>query len=385
VTSAQILLLTFYKVKFTYEDMQDTQELVIDDAADDFDDLPETGLILLPTTQSPAQPSTQPAHKNPLLVYIGGLDKASQPTMHSTAKLVAATLSGGSIKDPNQFPWHMITYGVVKRLRSILREQEFSPRSINKALTLIRNTAREGWLLKQFDHEEYQRICEVTNLNTDHDLPAGRVVEHDEIAYLLRACMGDNDLNGLRDAAIIALLAGSGLREKESVKLNREDYNIDRGVIRVLFGKRHKQRESYLELVFEKPVKKFLETVPGKASDPLIPRLSPKGKIISPLRQITTQTVHLVLAKRALQAGLAPFTPHDLRRSFITHQLERGVDPLRLARAVGHSNPKTTMIYDRRTKESDRLAIRGVTNEREEALRVEREAVFQKVMRELFT
>ena len=316
-----------------------------------------------------------PPHEDPFLVYVGGLDKASQPTMVSAARLVVSTLSSGKITDPTLFPWQTVNYGVVKRLRSLLRERKFAPRSINKALTLVRSIVREAWIFNLVSHEQYEKLRILDNLKSDNDLPSGRVVERDEIAYLLLACHGfekefqhPENLIGFRDAALISLLVGSGLREKEAVNLTREDYNASNGTIRVLYGKGHKQRQTYVEIAYDKPLRRFLELVPGGFNDPLIPRLAPEGKAIQPLRHISTQTVDKALGKRAIQAGITrkngvedepSFTPHDLRRSFITHQLDKGIDPLRVARAVGHASPKTTMLYDRRTAESDRQAIRG--------------------------
>jgi integrase/recombinase XerD len=297
-----------------------------------------------------------PPERDPLLVYIGGLDEASRPTMITSAKLVAATVSCGRITNPVDFPWHQLTYGVAKKLRSDLREAGFAPRSVNKALTLIRNVMREAWLLGHAPHEEYERLCKVENLSLSDTLPAGRVVEEAELAALLEACP-DTEA-GLRDALIIALLVGAGLRRKEAVLLARGDYDVEKGVLRT-FGKRRKKRESYLVPAFEAPVKRFLAAVSGEDTDPLVPALAPEGLIIRPLRSVSEQTVNSVFKKRIAQAGIKQCTPHDMRRSFITHQLERGVDLLQLARAVGHSNPLTTGLYDRRPAESDRLAIRG--------------------------
>ncbi len=313
---------------------------------------------------------------NPYLVYVGGLDRASQPTMMSAARLVASALSNGEITNPAVFPWHRLDYGTVKRLRSMLRESGMAPRTVNKALTLARSIMREAWILDLVPHEQYQKICEIENLESRR-LPAGRVVERDEIARLLVACHDPEDANGLRDAALISLLVGAGLRENEAVHLTRGDYNADKGTIRVRFGKGHKQREAYLEIAFEAPLRRLFALVSGGVDEPLLPRLAPSGGIMRPLRAVSTQSVHLALARRAIQAGVtvknaagedAPsFTPHDLRRTFITHQLESGTDPLRVARAVGHANPQTTMIYDRRTAESDRRAIRGDKSGKDEA------------------
>jgi len=61
--------------------------------------------------------------------------------------------------------------------------------------------------------------------------------------------------------------------------------------------------------------------------------------------------------KRHLQAGVAPFTPHDLRRSFISELLDDGVDIATIARQVGHSNIQTTARYDRRDQTAQQRGV----------------------------
>lgn len=296
------------------------------------------------------------SEQNPYLAYIGGLDVCSRATMVSTARLVAQTLSN-SASDPTIFAWHALDYGAVLRLRSRLRERGFAPRTVNKALVLVRSILREAWLLDLISGDAYERVRQVKDIRFVR-LPAGRLVERDEVARLLVDCHHPEDVLGLRDAALIALLSGAGLREGEAVKLRRVDIDPATWTIRVL-GKGRKERRAYLETAFEAPLRRLLACLPEDEETLLLPRVAPEGVLVRPLRGITTQAVHKTLAGRARRAGLRPFTPHDLRRSFITSQLDHGVDPLRLARAVGHSDPKTTMLYDRRTIESDRRAIQG--------------------------
>jgi integrase/recombinase XerD len=63
---------------------------------------------------------------------------------------------------------------------------------------------------------------------------------------------------------------------------------------------------------------------------------------------MTDQAVLVILKKRATAAGVAPFSPHDLRRTMITHLLDAGADMISVQRLAGHADPATTARYDRR-------------------------------------
>ena len=63
---------------------------------------------------------------------------------------------------------------------------------------------------------------------------------------------------------------------------------------------------------------------------------------------MTAQAVYLACAKRAREAGVRSFTPHDLRRSCVSAMLDAGVDLATVARHAGHAATTTTQRYDRR-------------------------------------
>jgi site-specific recombinase XerD len=71
---------------------------------------------------------------------------------------------------------------------------------------------------------------------------------------------------------------------------------------------------------------------------------------------MTDQAVLLLLRRRAAEAKVAAFTPHDLRRSFISDLLDAGADMVTVQRLAGHANVQTTAKYDRRGEEAKRRA-----------------------------
>jgi integrase len=72
---------------------------------------------------------------------------------------------------------------------------------------------------------------------------------------------------------------------------------------------------------------------------------------------MTPQAVLMIVRKRALEAGVTSFSPHDFRRTFCSDLLDAGIDIVTVAKLVGHSSPVTTAKYDRRGEETKRMAV----------------------------
>ncbi len=74
------------------------------------------------------------------------------------------------------------------------------------------------------------------------------------------------------------------------------------------------------------------------------------------LSRMTAQAVYGMLRKRAEQAGVRSFSPHDCRRTFCTALLDAGADVVSVAGLMGHASTDTTRRYDRRDSQARRKA-----------------------------
>jgi integrase len=84
----------------------------------------------------------------------------------------------------------------------------------------------------------------------------------------------------------------------------------------------------------------------GSAEGPLLTSTHRRGTIYN--RRLAGTAIYETLRQRARQAGIQRFTPHDLRRTFISDLLDAGADLVSVSKLAGHDDPNTTARYDRR-------------------------------------
>jgi integrase len=158
---------------------------------------------------------------------------------------------------------------------------------------------------------------------------------------------------GRRDAALVALLYGGGLRRSEAVALDVTDHDTETGALTIRRGKGRRDRIAYASNGAKDALDAWLEAR-GRDPGPLFVPVDKAGRIHS--RRITDQAVLYILRKRAGEAGVQAFSPHDLRRTFISDLLDLGADISTIKSLAGHANVTTTARYDRRGEETKRKA-----------------------------
>lgn len=181
----------------------------------------------------------------------------------------------------------------------------------------------------EFEVEEQMRP------NRPRILPT--VLSKEEVIELLRIT------KNLKHRAALAMIYAGGLRISELLNLKLSDIDIDRRQIKLVSAKGRKDRyvvlaESILPLldnyvVTYKPGIYFIEGQNGGKYSP--------------------ESIRKFLRKSCEAAGIKKrVTPHTLRHSYATHLLEEGVDVRYIQELLGHSNPKTTMIYTHVSRKS---------------------------------
>jgi integrase/recombinase XerC len=152
-----------------------------------------------------------------------------------------------------------------------------------------------------------------------------------------------------RDAAIVELLYGCGLRVGELVGLDVQASGAAKGWIDLQAGEAHvlgkgsKRRSVPVGTKALAALTQWLETraAPRPAKDAAL-FIGRNGT------RLSAQAIWARLKQRSLRAGLAtPVHPHMLRHSFASHVLQSSGDLRAVQELLGHANIGTTQVYTR--------------------------------------
>ena len=180
--------------------------------------------------------------------------------------------------------------------------------------------------------------------------PLPKALSVDDSVQLASFENRDNDpWTEARDAAIVELLYGCGLRVGELVGLDvaasaeaKGWVDLQAGEAQVL-GKGAKRRSVPVGAKAVEALERWLAVrgSTGVASEPAL-FIGPRG------RRLSAHAVWTLLRRRSLQAGLAtPVHPHMLRHSFASHVLQSSGDLRAVQELLGHANIATTQVYTR--------------------------------------
>jgi site-specific recombinase XerD len=297
---------------------------------------------LIPQNDTAVVLRTERADHNPAAVYLAGLAPGSRPAMRAALDTMARLATNDEAMSYERFPWAELRFQHTAVVRAELA-QRYAHSTANKILSALRGTLKAAWKLGLMSAEDYHKAASVESVKGE-TVPPGRSVAVGELRALLSTC--EQSLLGIRDAAILSLLYGCGLRRAEVVALEVADYNPAENQLRVR-GKRNKQRLVPALGGVAAAVGDWL-AVRGQEPGPLFIRIRRGNHVVRPAKRLTTQAVYKMLNERAKQAGVEKLSPHDLRRSFVGDLLDAGADIATVQKLAGHANVATTTRYDRR-------------------------------------
>lgn len=309
------------------------------------------------TTQNTPRHGSASAVKNvainPAQLWLDGLTAVGRKGMQSQLRRCADILRPSAT--PDCYPWHTLDYARVMRVRSHLLDAGYAVATVNMALSALKSVAGAAFSMGLLDADRLTHIRSVRRISGDARRQ-GRALDSSEIRAMLEAATGYAVLRSQRDRAILLLLCGAGLRAGELVALNVEDVDVTTGIVWVRQGKGRKSREIHLARKVCTQLKRWLK-VRGVHDGPLFSRISRADR--SGHQRLTTTGLTGLLRQLCELAAVEYFTPHDLRRTFITQLLEQGIDINIVRQLAGHADISTTTRYDCRGEVVVQQASRG--------------------------
>jgi integrase len=296
---------------------------------------------------SPAVYSTPQIASNAAVAYLAGLAPSSRITQAKALRTVCRVVWGPDA-DPANCPWQHITFAHSAALRQMLASS-YAPATTNRLLAAWRGVLKAAWRLEQISDAVYLRAVDVQDVRLSGEL-RGRALPGDERNRLFDHARSDPRAIGRRDAAMLALLYGCGLRRAEASALDVADVREDGLHVR---GKGGKVRVVPVPPAYAVLVLAYLDSL---GAGPLLRSVHRDTGALTETR-LSADGIAKALGTRVRAAGLTAATPHDMRRTYITDLLNRDVDPLTVAGLAGHARLDTTRKYDRRPHASRVAAV----------------------------
>ena len=221
-------------------------------------------------------------------------------------------------------------------------------RSLNRSVSGLRNFAR---FLERRDTPVSPAFNLLSLPKQPRSLP--RPVAQNDALAMIRLAL-ENAVGvwvGQRDAALLCLLYGAGLRVSEALQLDVENLPLGQDQSLRIRGKGNKERQVPLLPVVRQTLDDYMRAAPfGFAPQDPVFRGKRGGRLSARQAQMTVAGLRQAL-------GLADtVTPHALRHSFASHLLAAGGDLRTIQELLGHSQLSSTQIYT----EVDATTLRNV-------------------------
>jgi integrase len=301
-------------------------------------------LVPSPGGASALVPATYPVDRHPARTYLARLAPSGRRSQQARLERLARALTDDRL-GWEELPWHLVRYQHAAALRSWLQEH-FKVTTCRACLAALRGVVKECWRLRLTSTDDYMRARDLEPVRGEV-LPAGRDVSSGELRALFEHLARDPAPGARRDAAIFALLFAGGLRRSEAAGLDLVDVDEETGKV-IVRGKGRKERNCWLPPSALGAIKDWLE-VRGREPGAFLLPIRKGGRI--EMRSMSPQAVRDACVRRAAQAAVSHFTPHDGRRTWTGDLLDVSGDLSVVQGLAGHASPTTTARYDRRPEE----------------------------------
>lgn len=168
-----------------------------------------------------------------------------------------------------------------------------------------------------------------------HKVKVGKTVKEtytDESLELMR-----DHCDNPRDLALIDLLASTGMRVGELVKLNRDDIDFD-GRECIVTGKGDKQRRVYFDARTKIHLRKYLDSRMDENPALFV-------SLLAPYDRLQISGVEIRLRRIGRELSIPKVHPHKFRRTLATMAIDKGMPIEQVQHLLGHQSLDTTLQY----------------------------------------
>ena len=222
----------------------------------------------------------------------------------------------------------------IRAFLTLRRREGLGPRGVQRAMAALRSFFRH---LERSGLASGAAVQAVRSPKIPHTLPRP-LSESDAMRVMVEAGEDSRKWIAARNAALITLLYGTGLRISEALSLKRRDVPFADRI--TIIGKGRKERVVPVIDAVRDAAAAYVRVCPydsGK-DGPLF--ISIRGAAMTP-----REAQRLMQGLRS-RLGLSPSaTPHALRHSFATHLLQNGGDLRAVQELLGHASLSTTQKY----------------------------------------
>lgn len=236
----------------------------------------------------------------------------------------------------------------VMAFKEKLKENQYKPTTIQNYITAARIffnwTSQEGYYPNITEH------LKGAKLDKEHKKD---YLTSNQIKEIL-SNINLNNIQGIRDYAILVLMVTGGLRDIEVSRANIEDLRTaGNNTVLYVQGKGKEEKTDYVKISMqvERAIRNYLK-IRGihKSKDPLFTSLSNNSKG----KRLSVRSISGIIKNRLKEAGFNSdrLTAHSLRHSAVTLSLLAGKDITEVQQFARHTNISTTMIYNHSLEKS---------------------------------
>lgn len=151
----------------------------------------------------------------------------------------------------------------------------------------------------------------------------------------------------LRDRALIDLLVSSGCRVSEVVRMDIDDFDMEKREI-IVYGKGGKERVVYIDARTKLHVQQYLDSRTDSNKALFVTKRAP-------FNRLSKNVIESIVRQIAKEANVENAHPHRFRRTLATSLINKGMPIEQVQMILGHSKLETTTIYAQVNQESVKM------------------------------